>query len=670
MMSSFDFFFSICRYVRWVTISLLYHILIVFLYLIGVVTALRDFIISGRATETSDLLTVEEGLSFPVSDKTTDVFVRDFYPLFYSHFRDTIMAGEEIPGVIYHGPPGIGIVNFRFLSAQRDSFKMFSIAHIFLAQSHMGMYFLYQLLRDGVTVVYEHVYQNKVFIIPPTGACRVLYGEAREDTVSELCDPRTVHLFDACAGNKAREPASHKGKVAIFTSPNECSYKQFLRSRAMKLIVPSYTREEMEKRRPWFPQPEKEDEDAFEKKIAMCGPGSIRLVLHFNLMEAEGVVSQAIENTTVRNMLDIVKHVDVDTTKGIQGPHTLFTVSLAPGADPLSIESYYPRHVVWTIASKYIMRELINQCWDEAVQFAQRAAVVFQGKRGLEVTGGMFFETIAPQILAKSGTFRVRRLAVAGDSKTEEEKLTAESVVWDEHLPVLLDERRLDITAIADVHKQCQDGSTLYTFLRTMAGFDSFLPPNKYFNFTISASHPISMLAAVEMCTKASAQQQKAHLYFVVPPSRFKEGWTAAQSFSKSQAQASMAKLLQGDKKGSKTAEDYRQNLQVSEEEVKLVDKWLVQYALELDLGGELPTTGGKTDMGRAPMPALSGVLPATQGKTIWAPEGKVDGKLTRGGLGAGGDQVRGFCTMAARAAFGRRGVPARAFVGLLRVFL
>jgi hypothetical protein len=136
MMSSFDFF-SICRYVRWMTISLLYHILIVLLYIIcravsavdgtsmapnecRATASLRDFIISGRATETSDLLTVEEGVSFPVSDNTTDVFVRGFYPLFYSHFRDTILAGR-IPAVIYHGPPGIGKVNYRFSSAQQDS---------------------------------------------------------------------------------------------------------------------------------------------------------------------------------------------------------------------------------------------------------------------------------------------------------------------------------------------------------------------------------------------------------------------------------------------------------------------------------------------------------------------------------------------------------------------
>jgi hypothetical protein len=130
-----------------------------------------------------------------------------------------------------------------------------------------------------------------------------------------------------------------------------------------------------------------------------------------------------------------------------------------------------------------------------------------------------------------------------------------------------------------------------------------------------------------------------------------------------------MAKLL----RGGKTAEDNRQKLQVSEEEVELVDKWLVQYALELDLSGELAAIGGETNMGRAPMPALSGGLPATQGKTNCprTPKGKLDGgKLTRGGLGVGGDQVRGFGTMVARAALGRRGVPARAFVGLLRVFL
>eukprot|EP00981_Chlorochromonas_danica_P013604 scaffold6548_cov231-Ochromonas_danica.AAC.1 len=265
------------------------------------------------------------------------------------------------------------------------------------------MFFLYKLLREGVTVVYEKVQANKVFVFPPTGECRVLSEKADAKVVPELESPKTVHLFDACARVNAHEPYLYLAKLAIF-SPNETSYKQLLRSGVDFLIVPSYSRAELDKRRAYFPDV---TDDAYQKRIEMFGCGSIRLVLGVNQERAAQMLALAINNTTVRNMLDIIQlksNVDI-------GSHVLFTASLAEGADKSDISSYRRGTVSWNIASSYIMSELIRESKDEAMQFAERAATVFHDTPGLEATAGMFFENVVPLILAKGGTFRVRKLS-------------------------------------------------------------------------------------------------------------------------------------------------------------------------------------------------------------------------------------------------------------------
>lgn len=251
------------------------------------------------------------------------------------------------------------------------------------------MYFLYRLLRDGYTVVYEKVYAGKVFVFPPTGECRVFLGIANDVAVPELKSPRAVHIFDACAGKHAREPLQHNAKVAVVTSPNEISYKQLSRSGASWLTVPSYSRAELDKRRVHFPAV---TDDAYRQKIDMCGCGSIRLVLGFELAMTVRTIENAISNTTVSNMLDIAQQKEVDAKKGIEGPHLLFAASLPLDASKRDISSY--RRLPWNIASPYIMHELISRCKDEAMLFAERAAFVFQNTPGLQATAGLFFEVI------------------------------------------------------------------------------------------------------------------------------------------------------------------------------------------------------------------------------------------------------------------------------------
>lgn len=448
---------------------------------------------------------------------------------------------------------------------------------VVFTQSHMAMFFLYKLLRDGVTVVYEKVQDDTVFVFPPTGQCRKFTGRGNVDTVPELENPNTVHLFDACAGVNAREPFGHPAKLAIFTSPNEISYKQLMRSGVSSLAVPSYTLEELDKRREFFP---KVDADSYARKIDLFGCGSIRLVLGLDEKRSEELVEEAIENTTVINMLDVMQYHEVGANSGVTGPHALFATSLAPDADKNDIASYARRKVVWNISSPYIMRELIRRSTDDAMKFAARASVIFQDSPGLELSAGLFFENIAPAVLAKGGTFRVRQLL---DGEERDEQWPGRNLVPSTH-----------ITKVRDVHALCNDQNTLFTFLKKMPAFDAHTPPHQYFNCTNSASHTINMEAAVTMCERLRASggpSDKVHFYFIVPAHRFDDGWRGPQSYKGPGGQSNMIKLL--DTTDLKTQQENRQKLGVDDKKVQLVASNLVQYALRLDLTGGIVRSAG-----------------------------------------------------------------------------
>lgn len=66
--------------------------------------------------EEDDVLIAEGGVTFPVEKKASTIFVRDFYDLFYTHFRDESIPKETEAGVIFQGSPGIGKVNIALVS--------------------------------------------------------------------------------------------------------------------------------------------------------------------------------------------------------------------------------------------------------------------------------------------------------------------------------------------------------------------------------------------------------------------------------------------------------------------------------------------------------------------------------------------------------------------------
>eukprot|EP01034_Spumella_vulgaris_P034679 gene34679-42773_t len=146
---------------------------------------------------------------------------------------------DECPGMICRGPPGIG-------------------------KSHMAMYFLCKLLADGYTVVYEKVKTETVYVIPPTGECRVFRGSGTVDYVPEFYKPNTIHLFDDSAENQ-REAVINPSKMLIMSHHQ---YPQYCRLGAPKFTLPSYTREELDKRREFFPVM---SDDEYHRKLEIGG---------------------------------------------------------------------------------------------------------------------------------------------------------------------------------------------------------------------------------------------------------------------------------------------------------------------------------------------------------------------------------------------------------------
>jgi len=213
------------------------------------------------------------------------------------------------------------------------------------------------------------------------------------------------------------------------------------------------------------------------------------------------------------------------------------------------------------------MSELIRNTKDDAILLADRASAVFHDTPGLEATAGMFFQNVAPQILAQGGTFRVRKLS--DDGQYEE---------YDQQWPALCHVGCRHITKVSEVFRTCTDVNSLYCFLGNMPGFDACRPPSEYFNFPVGKSHPISIDAAMEMSERVSKGDQ-AHLYFVVPGDRFDAGWKTTQSFARAGLQSNLKKLTDPD---PDKRDENLQKLNVDDKQVNLLANNLVQYALRM----------------------------------------------------------------------------------------
>ena len=74
------------------------------------VTKLRDAIAAGLVKEIAGDCLRGEGVTFPVEDGATEIFIRDFYPIFFNYFLEEVISDSACPGIVARGPPGVGKV--------------------------------------------------------------------------------------------------------------------------------------------------------------------------------------------------------------------------------------------------------------------------------------------------------------------------------------------------------------------------------------------------------------------------------------------------------------------------------------------------------------------------------------------------------------------------------
>ena len=77
------------------------------------ITSLRNGILSGLVRIDADQLIAPDGIVFPVENCAQIVFVREFYPIFYKYFKESVFPDTTFPGMICRGPPGVGKVNIQ-----------------------------------------------------------------------------------------------------------------------------------------------------------------------------------------------------------------------------------------------------------------------------------------------------------------------------------------------------------------------------------------------------------------------------------------------------------------------------------------------------------------------------------------------------------------------------
>ena len=444
-------------------------------------------------------------------------------------------------------------------------------------QTFLGLDFVRRLILEGKTVVFEHVLLNMFYVIPPTGECRAYSGAANPLDAPELCDPDTVHGFDASAGG--RQVAMYRAMLFVVSSPNGDSFQQVAREGCVTLVVPSYTAAELQTRRKYFPS---QSDAEFADRLSRFGDGSIRLVLQKSKISADQMIEKALDKCSGDTLLDLLRDPLAGkgdkggkVQDGNEGPSSLFKANLRDGADPTAITSYLYGKIEWNIASQWVAFQVISRHCDDVERFAARVATVFRGVRELAVSAGYMHEAISMISLAKGGRFEVTAMADKEDDRvTTFLELPARSLVTFSGLRTM-----------SDALKACTDKHSFFNLGEGMVVYDGFSPSakSKLFQCTQSKAHTVNVSHAAAVCN-SMPEEKEISLYFVVPPSADAAEWLKPRPwyFGDEKMQRAPSKLLSdgnGTKK-KKTAEELALLAKYDKELSSL--KTLKQYALKL----------------------------------------------------------------------------------------
>ena len=394
-----------------------------------------------------------------------------------------------------------------------------------VGKSWSGMYFLVQAIKLGMSVVFESVPRDLVFVFSRAGS-RVFAGTANEMNCPELKSPSTIHIFDAKAGG--REPNATSARIVVLSSTNRSSYAQTERRNIFMACYPSTSEDEFEK----YVKSFNISADRANQVTHVYGTGSLRPLRS----SSDPVVT--VHNAVVR--LDF-RHLDLYVSSaapsngikdGMSNPASLFCTHIdgyetedSSSLTNVELEKKYAfPNARWSFCSKYITSLVVEKNEENFRNMLLNFLNIVGNTAANKTLGpaaGQLFEHFGPIAIGNQGL--ECRLFEELDNDESPKKIC---------IPRGLINHQQNAVKLDRILNECKDSKNMYNFGNNLAGFDSFHPPNTFLQFTCSFSlrgkHPLTYKTFAACC--AHFGDDPVNVVLVVPDSQEKT-WCDAPSF-------------------------------------------------------------------------------------------------------------------------------------------
>lgn len=413
-------------------------------------------------------------------------------------------------------------------------------------QSFASQYFLCHLVKEKLRhVVYESVFNNRVWVFRCDGRCRDFSGPANHDNCPELYDPNTAHLFDAKAGFNAREPVECVAWLAVFSSANADATKQTGRTEVLPLTF--VTPDEEELRDAQVALGADFDAAAQYDKFG----GRLRWAFDFTADGIENSIAMAVENLDLHKLRSLMKN-DFAYTIGSSSaaPTSLFSIVLDskrelalsqceahPLADAtaqaakrmaLLVNLYRSSNVTWILSSAHIFAKILDRRGQANEHVLETLGDATNNTQFGGLAGGSLQKT-APVLLGKGGEFKVRVLApFKQDTHISQEDTVP---VKPRRVVELQLGGKVQVKDIDGLLSSYNDQTVLYNICGNFKGIDGLALPTTAYQFTVKSNHTVDLETIARLNEHMMLHYKKPLiLVFGVPLANF-QNWKVEQKY-------------------------------------------------------------------------------------------------------------------------------------------
>jgi len=353
-----------------------------------------------------------------------------------------------------------------------------------IGKSMFGFFLLIYLAKQRKTVIYEHFSMKHQYKFQPDGD--VFNGEFEK----ELQDSETWYIMDTTIPKTLDIMA----KKVFISSPDDDAMKQFRKQSdtASELIMPPWTKEEiMDSHRNIYSHI---SEDMVNKQYDLWG-GIPRYVFDPEKW-TENELLLEINRLSSGTRANIVN----DGKFSCETSHKIYHIYTTP-----------PKYndIYMEFASPYVCKKVVElyeqQHKSELLAFLKASNYGVWGS-----VRGNLFESYAHRVISRGGTFNVHELSQSA-TRSEEIKVEFSNYKLKEYKYV----------------SEIENNSYCIPHSKTNEGFDSLVLPNKFFQMTISHTHPIKLKGFRKV--KDLMDDKDICLYFVVPESTYKNFYKEQQ---------------------------------------------------------------------------------------------------------------------------------------------